>query len=149
MEFFKRNKLIAIFMGWYINTSPSEINKSEHRTMENHNGNWSSSRSVWFNEPDVDAKRLEVDTEMWTSLCNESYGRAGKYHKSWDALMEVVEEINKLDDGEYSVCITPNTCRIIITKTAEDFADTHAEDTTKLAVYNAVCEFLGWYKDNE
>lgn len=75
------------------------------------------------------------------SLFDTNYKPLGKYDESWDLLMTVIEKIvevigvKSVDEcSEKEWYITTNLTRLTIT-------------TPKEAVYNAVLEFVKWYKN--
>ena len=92
-----KNKLIAQFMGWYIDIDLSEkYPTQEWHTTRNKNGGWGCSRCVHIDKEDVEEKRKEIDSYLWDSLCNNVYGRGGQYNKDWNKLMLVINEIKKI-----------------------------------------------------
>ena len=72
-----------------------------------------------------------------------------KYHISWDWLMPVVEKINLLDDFRHSIHITTYRTHLLDNRVNDGFDEFFVEDSTILATYKAVVEFIKWYNENK
>ena len=81
-----------------------------------------------------------------------------EYHKSWDALMPVVEKIESIEDSNlpylsysqnnFCVSIRNGFCEIISGDFLMDFDEFSRHSGTKIeATYNAVVEFIKWYNE--
>lgn len=144
------NKLIAVFMGWYIEVKITEDypNLEVHTSRQKDSKNWDSSRTVFLNEPNVEESRLKTDNDLWDNLCNNSYGRAGQYNKLWDKIMPVVEKIESLD---YFCMI--NRWTSVYTgeeKEGRRIQITSVEGFSKINnTYLAVLAFINWYNSQK
>lgn len=68
-----------------------------------------------------------------------------KFHSDWNWIMEVVEAIEELFDGEVLVEISDESCYIGYHKEYEKYA---TMESKKEAVVQAINQFLIWYKEN-
>ena len=75
------------------------------------------------------------------------------YHTNWESLMQVVDKIETLYEGNIDVKIRQNKCEITITNQGALAFDVElsiyeAEETKRLSVYKAVVEFVKWFNQN-
>lgn len=69
------------------------------------------------------------------------------FKTSWDWLMPVVEKIESMEDFRFNMTIEQSFCTVIENHTSNDITAT--DGNTKIeAVYNAVVEFIKWYRVN-
>lgn len=74
-----------------------------------------------------------------------------QYHKDWNYLMGVVEQINIIDDFEYSVTILSMDCEITDSKMKTIVSIDCQYNTDELikSVYDACVEFIKWYNQQK
>ena len=73
------------------------------------------------------------------------------YDNDWGLLMEVVEKIESLDSGIYTLIFQQKSCLIWNNDKGEEleFFNSSFKAETKIeAVYNACLEFIKWYNEN-
>jgi hypothetical protein len=124
------NQLCAEFLG-YINTTPTEPDFSIY---ENRNG-------------------FVIDERQYTLLETMSM----KFHSDWNWIMQVVDKIEGLKEGEevehnwYVTIGEGNYCRIFTDefKTFQDEIIVDNANSKKEAVVLAIWEFLQWYNQNK
>lgn len=161
----ENNKLIAEFMGWYVDIEPYDENypTQEWSTLRNKNGDWSSSKCVHTNNPDADKEREQNHKKMWEHLVNPCYGKCS--YKDWNSLMPVVEKIESLkytvrigaepwvDDETGNVirnktqhvCLITNWYYQVIINSA---GSGHNKLSKLDSTYFAVVNFIKWYNEN-
>ena len=151
---FLGNKLIAEFMGWYIEVTPPTKDYPEQTwcTSRNKNGDWSSGKCANSKrDSNIKNRIVEIKEELWKSLCNHSYGRAGQYNTKWDELMPVVEKIEEIDVVA-SFQIEQPTIYIWTSSKSNTFEDIEVNIFNKSkieAVYEACIEFIEWYNNEK
>ena len=126
MTTIEKNRLLSEFLG----LKPTEIN-GRYSISKNH---------IHVN--------CETEKEAFESFC-----KSAKFDTDWNWLMQVVEKIEDMQDGEegdiirfhfYSVNIYFNTCEIVGANILVDDYPTKIEN-----VYNACAEFVKWYNENK
>lgn len=138
------NKLIAEFMGWYIEVKVTRDypHLEVHTSRQKNSKNWSSSRTVFLNELNIEESRLQTDTDLWQDLCNNSYGRAGMYNELWDRLMPVIEKIESL--GYF--CMINRWTSVYTGSEDNRIEITTVQGLSKIQnTYLAVLAFINWY----
>ena len=73
------------------------------------------------------------------------------YNTDWNRLMQVVEKIESLDSGIYTLIFQQKSCLIWNNDKGEEleFFNSSFKAETKIeAVYNACLEFIKWYNEN-
>ena len=77
-----------------------------------------------------------------------------EYHSSWDWLMPVVEQIEKLHDGIFSFFIVQSECDIAFSKSYKENGDdwdapnfAQKKGDKLISTWSAVIEFIKWYKN--
>jgi hypothetical protein len=140
---YEARKTVAQFMGWkvkVVNTINSKNNR-EYREVHtvDHTGKWSRicPSTMWGTEE-------ETIEHHWESILSVEYGKAGRYHKSWNNLMLTVDKIEELG---YFVMI--NKWTSVYTGTDnERISITSVEGGTKLEnTYKAILEFITWFNN--
>ena len=87
------------------------------------------------------AERLK-DDEIWLPFHNVESINNLKYHKDWNWLIEVIENIESLG---YRIEIVKHICRIYLSNKETIII---SENIPKIeAVYNACVEFIKWYNN--
>jgi hypothetical protein len=81
------------------------------------------------------------------SYFDTNYKPLKKYNEDWNWLMEVVEKIENLEDGEFSVEITNNCCEINGFEIHTNLFICNNSETKIQAVYNACVDFIKWYNE--
>lgn len=101
-EITEGNRLIAEFLGWYIDVSISEKYPTQewHYTKQKGTTCWDGGRCVHLDREDFEQRRKDVDKRLWEDLVNHSYSRCGKFHSSWDKLMPVVSTITSMEEWD-------------------------------------------------
>lgn len=89
----ENNRLIALFMGWTVDyiVRPSTAEGSDKTIKEFVCSDGLGTVVQRTPETFFGTKEL-TEQKMWDDLLNPYYGRAGKYHLSWDELMPVVNK---------------------------------------------------------
>ena len=130
----EQNKIIAEFMGWKILQEP--LGQQYLDIIRIHT--YSPNGKIISSTPIGDSYSIK---KSWEDLINPDYGRAGRYHKSWDALMSVVEKIEQMDYG-FKIC--RKVVEIYIDSNKETLF--HIKEKSKLeSLYTAVIQFIQWY----
>lgn len=140
MNYTETNKLIAEFMGWQVKPVDGEYNgnKTRHIHTIDPSGRVvvSCPSTMWGTEEETIQSQID-------SLLNESYGRAGKYHKEWNELMPVVEKIEELGYRFEIRWTSTHITALAWDNTLSLSCDTGSSKIE--AVYQGVLQFIQWY----
>jgi hypothetical protein len=131
----EENRMIAAFMGYEFVTVGYFDTEDETQ--------WQRENREWMDEVGIeDVGDYFVDTKDNSWFPAEE----ADYHKSWDALMPVVEKIESLG---YNVDICQTTVDIFKKTNWNDEVVCKKEASKLEAVYSAVLSFLKWYNENQ
>ena len=126
------NKLIAEFLGWGYKVLPIY---SDDKFL---------GRKNIYNTP----FKKHLKNKAFTTTFSEN---ELVFHNDWNWLMEVVEKIESLDSGIYTLIFQQKSCLIWNNDKGEEleFFNGSFKGETKIeAVYNACVEFVKWYNEN-
>ena len=101
----------------------------------------------------IEEQEIQIESEWGYGLVEQDllFAEQLKFHKDWNWLMEVVEKIESLDSGTYTLVFQQKSCLIWNNDKGEElgFFNSSFKAETKIeAVYNACVEFIKWYNEN-
>ena len=101
----------------------------------------------------IEEQEIQIESEWGYGLVEQDllFAEQLKFHKDWNWLMEVVEKIEGLEKGKYSLITQQKSCLLWDNdkgEELEDFNSSFKAETKIEAVYNACVEFIKWYNEN-
>lgn len=88
-----------------------------------------------------------IDTNQYLTKWNgRNFWQSIEFHESWNWIMEAVEQIMLVDDGEYYIEITYHSTVITACTDLSFHIYSDTDDKMITHVYNAVVEFVKQYK---